>query len=122
MKTADRIFGWLLALGGVLHGAGSWAAYHTQPVQLLWALSASFAVLLLAAVNLVRAGRVGDHALAWISFAGCLVWIGFVVWFGVLIGNVLDFRPLIHLILSVGLAGFSIRSARQRAPEAMAVA
>lgn len=112
MKAVDRTFGWLLALGGILHGAGSWAAYHRELVQLLWALCASFAVLLLAAVNLVRAGRVGDRALAWISFAGCLVWIGFVVWFGVLIGNVLDFRPLTHLILSTGLALFSLRSAR----------
>lgn len=107
----DRIFGYLLAVGGILHGFGSWAAYHAQPMALLWALSASFAVLLLAAVNLLRAGRPGDRALAWVSFAGCLVWIGFVVRFGILIGNVLDFRPLIHLVLTAALAVFSLRTA-----------
>lgn len=80
-------------------------------MALLWALSASFAVLLLAAVNLLRAGRPGDRALAWVSLTGCLVWIGFVVQFGILIGNVLDFRPLIHLVLSGVLAVFSLRTA-----------
>ena len=114
MKTIDRIFGWLLALGGILHGFGSWAAYRHQPISLLWALATSFAVLLLAAINLLRAGRASDPALAWLSFAGCLVWIGFVIWFGVLLGNFLDFRPLTHLILTIVLAGFSIRSTRRR--------
>ncbi|MBV9155029.1 MAG: hypothetical protein JO097_02125 [Acidobacteriaceae bacterium] len=93
------------------HGLGSYEAYKNQPMNLLWALSASFAVCLLAAVNLLRAGRKADRALAWISFAGCLAWIGFVVWFGMLIGNVFDFRPLVHLILTLVLAVFSLRSA-----------
>lgn len=111
MKAIDRTFGFLLGVGGVLHGVGSWGAYHAQPMALLWALSASFAVLLLAAVNLLRTGRLGDRALAWVSFAGCLIWIGFVVRFGILIGNVFDFRPLIHLLLTMVLAGFSLRTA-----------
>ncbi len=111
MKKIDRAFGWLLALGGVGHGIGSYKAYHEQPATLLWALAASFAVFLLAAVNIVRAGRTDDRTLAWISFAGCVVWIGFVAWFGVLIGDVLDFRPLVNLVITVVLAGFSLRSA-----------
>lgn len=111
MKAIDRTFGCLLAVGGVLHGVGTWAAYHTQPMALLWAFSASFAVLLLAAVNLLRTSRPADRTLAWVSFAGCLVWIGFVVWFGILIGNMLDFRPLIHLVLTTVLAVFSLRAA-----------
>ncbi len=80
-------------------------------MALLWALSASFAVLLLAAVNLLRTSHPGDRALAWISFAGCLVWIGFVLCCGHLIRNFLDFRFLIHLIVTTALALFSIRSA-----------
>jgi hypothetical protein len=111
MKALDRVFGCLLGLGAFGHAAGSFNAYGNQPMSLLWALSASFAVLLLAAVNLLRAGRRGDHALAWISFAGCLVWIGFVLWFGKIIGNMLDFRPLVNTILSLVLAIFSLRTA-----------
>lgn len=115
MKIVDRVLGYLLALGGILHGVGSWAAYHGQPVTLLWALATSYAVLLLAALNLLRSARPADHALAWVSFAGCVIWIGFVLWFGILIHNMLDFRPLTHLVLTAFLAAFSLRGARRPA-------
>lgn len=111
MKTLDTVFGSLLFLAGIAHALGSYQEYSNQPMSLLWALSASFAVFLLAAVNLLRARRKGDRPLAWISFGGCLVWIGFVLWFGVLIGNVVDFRPLVNLIITLALAFFSLRSA-----------
>jgi hypothetical protein len=111
MRALDRVFGVLLILGGCGHGLGSYEAYKNQPANLLWALSASFAMWLLAAINLLRAGRQRDHALSWICFAGCLVWIGFVIWFGRLIGNMLDFRVLVNLIVTGVLAAFSIRSA-----------
>jgi hypothetical protein len=114
MKAIDRIFGCLLLLGGIGHGFGSYAAYKDQPMSLLWALSASFAIFLLAAINLLRAGRKEDSALSWISFAGCAVWIGFAVCFGRLIGNMLDFRPLVNLIVTLVLAFFSLRSARMK--------
>lgn len=111
MKAIDRVFGVLLGIGGILHGFGSWAALHSQPEYLIWALSASFAALLLAAINLLRTARPGDAALAWICFAGCLTWIGFCVWFGAILHNMLDFRPLIHMILAAVLAVFSLRGA-----------
>lgn len=114
MKAIDRIFGCLLLLGGIGHGFGSYAAYKDQPMSLLWALSASFAVFLLAGINLLRAGRIGDTALNWISFAGCIVWIGFAICFGRLIGNMLDFRPLINLTVTLVLAAFSLKSARMK--------
>jgi len=115
MKTVDRAFGCLMFLGGIGHALGSYEAYRNDHMALLWALSASFAIFLLAAVNLVRAGRKGDRALAWISVAGCLVWIGFVVWFGRLIGNMFDFRPLLNLIIALVLGSFSVRTAVQSA-------
>jgi len=40
----DRIFGWLLIVGGLLHAGGSWRVFHNDPSQLLWALSGSLAV------------------------------------------------------------------------------
>lgn len=113
MKLIDRAFGCLMVLGGIGHGFGAHNAYRNDAMAMLWALSASFAVILLAAVNLLRAGRKGDRSLAWISFAGCVVWIGFVVWFGRLIGNMFDFRPLVNLIITLALAIFSLRSALQ---------
>lgn len=111
LRTLDRALGILLALGGVGHALGSWRAYHDQPMSLLWALSATLAIFLLAALNLLRASRSHDAALAWISFFGCLAWIGFVLWFGSLIGNLFDFRPLVNFLVSAALAAFSFRSA-----------
>ena len=111
MKTTDRVFGWLLALGGVGHGLGSYRAYSHEPMNLLWAWCGSLAVFLLAAMNLLRAGRIADRSLAWICFAGCVAWIAFVVWFGLLIGNFLDFRPVVNIIVTGVLAIFSLRSA-----------
>jgi len=116
MKTLDRAFGVLLFLGGIAHGMGSYRAYNRDPMILLWALSASFAVFLLAGVNLLRVGRPSDRALAWVSLAGCLVWAGFALWFGELLGNVLDFRPLVNCLIAVVLAVFNARSALGSAP------
>jgi hypothetical protein len=110
MKAVDRIFGCLLALGAVGHSLGSFHAYRDQPMTLLWALSASFAILMLAAINLLRTARPGDRVLAFISLAGCLVWAGFGVWFGRLLGNFFDFRPLVNVIVSLVLAAFSLRA------------
>src|SRR5579875_1559448 len=107
MRAIDRVFAVLLALGGVGHGVGSWQALHGQPGSLIWAWTGSFAVFLLAAMNLLRTSRPGDATLAWICFAGCLTWIAFCLWFGALIHNFLDFRPLIHILLAAVLAVFS---------------
>jgi hypothetical protein len=113
VKILDRLFGCLMILGGIGHGVGSFGAYRNESMTLLWALSASFAGFLLAALNLLRGSRDGDLTLAWISLGGCLVWTGFVTWFGVLIGNFVDFRVLINLVITLALAAFSLRSVFQ---------
>jgi uncharacterized membrane protein YjjB (DUF3815 family) len=109
VKTVDRIFGWLLLIGGLLHGMGSLQGYGKNHEMLLWALCASLAVLLLAAINLLRVGRPQDRALAWISFLGCIGWLVAAIAFGRLIGNIFDFRPLTHEIITIVLAIFSLR-------------
>jgi hypothetical protein len=111
MKTVDRVFGWLLFLGGIGHGLGCLKAYGHSPELLLWSECATLAGWLLAGLNLLRVGRPADRALAWVSFAGCLAWVVVAVVFGQLIENMLDFRPLINLILALALAAFSLRTA-----------
>ena len=111
MNTLDRVFGCLMFLGGIGHGLGSLKVYGKEPMTLLWALSASFAVFMLAALNLLRTGANKDQRLAWICAIGCVVWVGFAVCFGVLIGNVFDFRPLLNAVIALVLAMFSIRTA-----------
>ncbi len=117
VRTLDRVLGWVLILGGIGHSLGSLQAYKADQVQLLWSLSASLLVWLLGAINLVRAGRHGDRALAWVCLAGNLAWLIAALRFGVLIGDVLDFRPLTFTVLTLGLSGFSVRSLTQAGPD-----
>lgn len=114
MKTMERLLGGLMFLGGIGHGVGSYLAYRNDPMELLWALSASFALFLLASLNLLRTWRSGDAAMAWICLLGCLMQAAFAIWFGQLIGNLLDVRPFINAIVALLLAVFSGRSLLQR--------
>jgi hypothetical protein len=112
LVALDRGLGGLLVIGSLLHAAGSLRAYASEPTTLVWALSASLAGLLLAAVNIVRANRGHDAALAWICIVGCAGWIGQAFAFGVTIGNPLDPRVLIHAGNAAALvvfAGMSLR-------------
>jgi hypothetical protein len=110
MKTFDRALAILLALGGVGHTLGSFAAYKHDPMTLLWSLTASEFIFLLAAVNYVRAGRPRDKALAWICLIGCVCWMIGAGRFGALIGNVFDVRVLIFVVLTLGLCVMSVRT------------
>ena len=56
-NIADRILGWLLLIGGVLHGLGSVSSYDFGSPILFWALAGSLAAMLLAALNLMRHAR-----------------------------------------------------------------
>ena len=110
MKTADYVFGWLLGAASLMHGIGSVLAYRHKPELLLWAEAATLAGLLLAAINLLRAGRPGDRALARVSCAGCVGWILVAVSFGHLAGSLFDPRALSHEAITVVLLVFSFRS------------
>jgi hypothetical protein len=94
---------------------GSLQAYGHSPELLLWAECATLMLLLLGAINLLRVGRPGDRALAWVSFAGCVGWLIAVMAFGKLIGNYLDFRFLTQGFVTLALAAFSLRTALGKA-------
>lgn len=111
MKILDVTFAWLLVVGSLLHAAGSFVAYKNMPALLLWSLSGTLAGLLLASLNLLRAGRPGDPTLAWVSFAGCLGWISVALGFGKVSGNLFDVRALMHAINAAVLAAMSLRTA-----------
>ncbi len=112
MKMIDRVFGWLLVVGGLLHAIGSWTVLKDKPGELVWALSGSLAALLLAALNLLRVNRPQDRSLAWVCFWGCLAWILVALGFGASIGNLLDPRAVIHASNAAILAGMSLRTLR----------
>jgi hypothetical protein len=111
MKITDRILGWLLVVASLLHTMGAVGAYRNMAVTLVWALSGTLAGLLLAGLNLLRVGRPNDRTLAWVSFAGCLGWMAVALAFGKVTGNIFDFRPFTHVIITALLAAMSLRTA-----------
>ncbi len=111
MRTVDRVFGWLLVVGGLLHTVGSVVALANKPDVLVWALSGSLAALLVASLNLMRVNRPNDRTLAWVCAAGSAAWVLVALAFGLSIGNALDPRALFHAVSAAILAGFSVRTA-----------
>ena len=110
MTILDRVFGWLLVVGGLLHGVGSWYALRNSSPQLVWALSGCLAAILVAALNLLRVGRPADRPLAWTSFAASLAWVAVAIGFGVAIGHPADPRAVFHAVIALVLAGLSLRT------------
>jgi hypothetical protein len=114
VRAIDIICTAVLGLGAVGHSMGSFAAYRSQPVPLLWALCASVLIALLAALNWLRAKRPHDRALAWITVLGTLCWLAADLSFGALTGNMLDPRVVMFGVVSVVLIAFGLRTALMR--------
>jgi len=106
-RIIDRIFGILLALASCGHTVGT--ILWTEPLSgiFIWSLGSSLAGGLLAALNIVRAGRPNDKTLAVITGIGTACWTLVAFGFGVSIHNVLDPRPLGHVGISIILVVFS---------------
>ena len=106
----DRFFGGLLALSAAGHTAGTLAFYQWPSEIFVWSLGASLAAFLLAAINLLRVNRPTDRPLAWICLTGSLSWLALVIAFGVVIGQLLDPRVLMHGVAASGLIAMSVRT------------
>lgn len=115
MRIVDRLFSVLFLLGGVGHTLGVWKVYHDKPDLLFWSLTTSVLIALLGALSMLRSWRPGDAALGWLSTAGSLVYLGVIVCFGRLIGNMADPRVVLFAILSAGMALFGLRTALGKA-------
>src|SRR5262245_31088060 len=117
-KTIDRCFGWLLILGACGHTIGT--LMWTTPLSqiFIWSLGSSLAAVLLGTLNIVRAGRPDDRLLAAITLVGTACWALLALGFGLSIDNLLDPRPLGHLMISAVLVGFSALSLQSAAARA----
>lgn len=123
MKVIDRVFGCLLILGALGHTIGT--ILWTTPMSgiFVWSLGAALAAFILGALNIVRAGRPGDRAVAAIATVGTFLWMVLALTFGISIHHIADPRPLSHIVISLVLVLFGIRSltlAPQPAPHASA--
>ena len=110
MKLLDRLFAALLLLSAAGHTAGTVMFYSWPSEIFVWSLGASLAAFSLAAINLLRVNRAADGALASICLVGSLGWLTIVVAFGVVIGNLVDPRVLMHAVATAGLAAMSVRT------------
>jgi hypothetical protein len=115
VKMIDRTLGALLAIGGLWQAWSSFTTFVFLSPMLVWAWSGAVAAVLVAALNLLRVGRPNDRPLAWVSFAGCLLWLLIVVLFAATLFDPLDVRPPYHGLITAALAGFSLRTAFGRA-------
>jgi hypothetical protein len=110
LNVLDRVLGCVLILGGIGHTFGSLQFYKHDQLTLLWALSASLFIFLLGTLNLVRAARPEDTILAWICLIAGLCHIASTLRFGVLIGNLFDFRVVLFILVTLGLCAMSVRN------------
>jgi hypothetical protein len=110
LRIIDRLFGGLLILATVGHGVGTILMTPFLSGLFVWSLGSSLAGFLLGALNLVRAGRPHDRALAAITAIGTIGWIFVCLGFSISIHNLLDPRPLIHEVISAVLVLFSLRT------------
>lgn len=110
LKILDRVLSCLLILGGIGHTIGAILFYKSDQMTLLWALSFSLFIFLFAAINLVRAGRPEDTTLAWLCLVAGLCHIASSIRFAALIGNFFDFRPVLFVVITLGLCAMCVRT------------
>ncbi|MBV8895569.1 MAG: hypothetical protein JO051_03580 [Acidobacteriaceae bacterium] len=112
LKRIDQAFGVLLLFGGCGHTAGTLLWLPAMSGMWVWSLGAALAVLLLGALNLVRAARPHDRTIALIAVVGTAIWAVLALAFGKSINNLLDVRALVHFVNSAVLVFFGILTLR----------
>jgi hypothetical protein len=110
-RAIDFTLGGLMFLGAMAHGYGSLVAYPLGSEVLVWSLSGSGFAVLLAVLNLLRAGRPHDRTLAWICAGGCILWALAGIAFGAAIHAFFDPRVIFQVVVSAALADLSVRAA-----------
>jgi hypothetical protein len=110
VKIVDRVFGVLLILATCGHIGGTLVWLPAMSDIWIWSLGAALCGLVLGALNLVRAGRRHDRAVALIATLGTVGWFCISLWVGISMHHVLDPRPLSHMIISAVLIAFGMRS------------
>jgi fucose 4-O-acetylase-like acetyltransferase len=113
MKTIDRTFGWLLILATCGHTIGTLKFYPFLSDLWVWSLSASLAGAILGAINIIRAGRSADGALAAVTAGGCIGWALMALAFGSSIHNLRDPRVVGNVFIATVLVICSCATLRR---------
>lgn len=101
------VLGWLLILGAILHGFGTWRRIGHETTEFVWSFGAALAALMIGVLNLLLIHRPRDAALALLAATSALAWAAVAQAFGRAIKNRYDPRVVWHLCCGVGLAFLS---------------
>ena len=109
-RKLDWIFCGLMAFAAAGHLLGTFTLVERGTQTFVWSLAGVLAAALLVALNVMRMNRPNDRTLSWVSLLGCLAWVAIALLFGSTIGNIMDFRVLIHAVAALGLSILSWRT------------
>lgn len=113
LAKVDRAFSWALIILSAGHGfLGTLLSSDLNASSTVWSFSGSIAAWLIAAMNLLRAGRPDDKAIAWVALAGTFSWLGLMFWLAHAAQMWGDIRIWLFVFVSVGLGLFSWRTLR----------
>jgi hypothetical protein len=103
MKRLELILVGLLALAGTGHLLGTLTEYPLGSEVFVWSLAAVGYVYLVVFLHMLRITRPDDRPVMLGATVATLAWIGLALGFGVAIGNIADFRGLLHATISAAL-------------------
>ena len=109
-RKLDWIFCGLMTFAAAGHLLGTFTLIEHGTQTFVWSLAGVLAAALLVALNVMRMNRPNDRTLGWVSLVGCLCWVVIVLLFGSAIGNIIDFRVLLHVVAALGLSILSWRT------------
>jgi hypothetical protein len=108
MKTVNIALGSLMILGSCGHTVGTFLGYPIMSQIFVWSLGTSLAGALLGALNILRAGRLHDTALAAITAVGTAGFALLALAFGKSIANPADPRAMGNFGIAAVLVIFNL--------------
>lgn len=118
MKRLEYALVGLLALGATGHLIGTLTAYQWGTEVFVWSLTAVCYVFLIVFLQLLRINRLDDRPVMIAATIATAAWVVLALGFGHAIGNVFDFRALMHAGVSAALLVTTFFARRQPFVEA----
>jgi len=115
MKRLQLILVGLLALGALGHLIGTFTGYPWGTEVFVWSLTAVGYVILIVFLQVLRIDRPHDQPVMIAATIATAVWLVLALAFGAAIGNVFDFRALMHAGVSAALLGMTFIARAQPA-------
>lgn len=107
MRRLELVLAGLLALGAVGHLIGTFTGYPWGSEVFVWSLTAVCYVFLIVFLQVLRINRPDDRPVMIAATSATAAWAVLALGFGAAIGNILDFRALMH----AGVAATLVTSA-----------